>query len=272
MINQKTAAIDDRGIVCYFKLHQRRELKARKATVMHVHGSWQLELILSGTQKIEFNNHAYELSKGALALIPPHTPHAFIYNSPTSWLSIKYDVAGNIPHHVEIIGRNRNTAVLQAILDALDAALPGYNPGAKTVATVNHLLAALTAHLYFTLSPNPQISSQLDRISSIVNQRSGRPLTVAEVAASLGYSTSHLSAWYRQHTGTSLKQFIDAERMNFARELLLYSDMNIGEIAEKLEFPDLFAFSSFFRRHQRQSPLSYRQDHTMKKVKSGIVT
>ncbi len=268
MINKQMHNIDSQGVICHFKLHQRRKSKSKKTTVAHVHGSWQLELILDGIQKAEINNCVYELSAGTVVLIPPQIPHGFTYATPTSWLSIKFNATGNVPHQVEIQGINQNP-VLKSLLDTLDAALPDFNPGAKTVAIVNHLLAALMTHFYFSGAPTQQISSQLDKISLIVSQRRGKPVTVAEIAKSLGYSTSHLSAWYRRHTGIPIKQFIDHERMNFARELLLYSDLNIGEIADQLEFPDLFAFSRFFHRHQQQGPLKYRQEHTFQKIKGS---
>jgi AraC-like DNA-binding protein len=56
-----------------------------------------------------------------------------------------------------------------------------------------------------------------------------------------------------------LKTYLDLERAKVASRLLEYSDLNITEIAETLDFPDVFSFSRFFRRVVGMSPRPFRQ-------------
>ena len=62
-------------------------------------------------------------------------------------------------------------------------------------------------------------------------------------------------------TGLSTKEFIDHERAKIAKRLLKYSEMNVSEIADLMEFDDAYCFSKFFRRITGIPPGKYAKNH-----------
>ena len=50
--------------------------------------------------------------------------------------------------------------------------------------------------------------------------------------------------------------------MEKARQLLLDTDMNIGEVAQTIRIEDSLYFSRLFKKHFGISPTAYRSNHT----------
>jgi AraC-like DNA-binding protein len=64
---------------------------------------------------------------------------------------------------------------------------------------------------------------------------------------------------FRTSEGTALKRYVDRERCRVAESLVMYSDLNVGEIAESLNFIDIYSFSRFFKRQTGKSPRDFRK-------------
>ncbi|HEX3134125.1 MAG TPA: helix-turn-helix transcriptional regulator [Planctomycetota bacterium] len=79
------------------------------------------------------------------------------------------------------------------------------------------------------------------------------------MARALGYSPGHASSVFRAQAAMTLKSFLDQARQEAAARLLAETDHPISEIAELLEFPDVFAFSRFVSRVAGASPRALRE-------------
>lgn len=77
-------------------------------------------------------------------------------------------------------------------------------------------------------------------------------------ASKLMLSTRHLSAVLKEVTGKTANQIINDYIFNEAKALLSSTLKPINEIANELQFSDQFAFSHFFKKHQKVSPTEYR--------------
>lgn len=77
-------------------------------------------------------------------------------------------------------------------------------------------------------------------------------------ASKLMLSTRHLSSVLKEITGKSANSIINEYIFNEAKALLSSTLKPINEIANELKFSDQFAFSHFFKKHQKISPSEYR--------------
>lgn len=77
-------------------------------------------------------------------------------------------------------------------------------------------------------------------------------------ASRLMLSTRHLSAVLKEVTGKTSNQIINDYILNEAKALLSSTIKPINEIALRLQFSDQYAFSHFFKKHQKVSPTEYR--------------
>jgi AraC-like DNA-binding protein len=82
---------------------------------------------------------------------------------------------------------------------------------------------------------------------------------VSYYADALSITTGHLNDLCKSHLGTNAKQFIQNRIITEAKRLLLYSDFQISEIAQRLNFEDASYFVRKFRQVTGVTPLSFRE-------------
>ncbi len=85
-----------------------------------------------------------------------------------------------------------------------------------------------------------------------------RRITLDSLAETVGLSVSRLAHLFREQTGTTPQRFIERQRIGRARQLLEWSAMSIGEIAEAVGFENPFYFSLRFRKSEGISPKAHR--------------
>lgn len=123
--------------------------------------------------------------------------------------------------------------------------------------------ALLTAALRVMFpAGNPPRLNHLDpRLADVVASVQLHPeknLTVMELASAAGISEAHLRRLFRTHLQTSPKRFLLQTRMEFARRLLTFEGLRVGEVARLLGFETVYHFSSQYR-HVMGHPPS--EDH-----------
>ncbi len=85
------------------------------------------------------------------------------------------------------------------------------------------------------------------------------PVTIENMAESLGYNRAYLSRVFRQHTGVNPVTFLLQLRLDRARRLLRERlELTIEQVASSVGFQDALYFSKQFRRKYGESPTEYR--------------
>jgi AraC family transcriptional regulator, transcriptional activator of pobA len=82
--------------------------------------------------------------------------------------------------------------------------------------------------------------------------------TVKDYAEKIHVSPKHLSETIKKVSGESALQLIHKAQVNYAKGLLLQTNMTISQIAEELHFENPEYFSVFFKRLTGKKPLEFR--------------
>lgn len=99
---------------------------------------------------------------------------------------------------------------------------------------------------------------------SYLNRHYAENLRLETLAAMEYLSVSRYSALFRFVTGRSPQQYLIELRLKNARELLLNTNLSIGEIARSAGYEDALYFSRLFKKHFGSSPREMRnQKHTI---------
>lgn len=96
------------------------------------------------------------------------------------------------------------------------------------------------------------------RAKQYIGQNLNKTLTLPVIAEAVGLSPSYLSAMFIETEGIGLKQYILRQRMEAAKNLLLYSDADIGTIATYVGFCDQSHFGKMFKQSTGMTPRQYR--------------
>lgn len=113
----------------------------------------------------------------------------------------------------------------------------------------------------FELVDNPQ-QRLVNRIKSFVtrylDQRDPRTFSDA-LRDHLHLDYGHLSKQFSQSEGRTVEQYIIAQRVARAKELLQLGELSMGEIADRLGYRTNSHFSAQFKQHTGLSPTQYRK-------------
>jgi transcriptional regulator GlxA family with amidase domain len=82
--------------------------------------------------------------------------------------------------------------------------------------------------------------------------------TVESWAREMHLSPAHFSRVFKAATGQSPRDYLIGARLSQARHLLIETNLAVGEIAERLDYADVFFFSRQFKQKTGLSPLQYR--------------
>lgn len=105
----------------------------------------------------------------------------------------------------------------------------------------------------------------IDRAVETLDKGENFNLTLEQVADSFGYNPLYFGRLFKKITGEGFTQYKTKKCIKNAERLLLYSNMSITEIAQKLNFNDSAYFTTIFKKHTAMSPTAFREQ-------KGIIT
>lgn len=101
---------------------------------------------------------------------------------------------------------------------------------------------------------------QLRRARDLMDRGYGEPLTVAAVAARVGYSPYHFIRAFRAAYGETPGRYLTRRRVERACELLRSVNLTVTEVCVLVGFTSLGAFSVRFREVVGVPPSAYRRE------------
>jgi AraC family transcriptional regulator, transcriptional activator of pobA len=137
--------------------------------------------------------------------------------------------------------------------------------GSHTIASVK-LLALLYQLKQFTSAyrqweegfATPQ-QMLLRKFIQLVNNFYIEKRTIEEYAALLNVTPNHLSQSVKSVSGKNALSYINERLLEEAKSLILFTGLDMAEIAYQLNFSDPANFGKFFKKHTMQTPLEFRK-------------
>lgn len=101
----------------------------------------------------------------------------------------------------------------------------------------------------------------VQQIRECIEEEIYQPLTVSQIAEKLKYDGDYLTRIIKSVTGMTMKEYINARRIEIAKSLLCTSSYRISQIANIIGYENVNLFTKFFLYHEKISPLGYRKMH-----------
>jgi AraC-like DNA-binding protein len=105
----------------------------------------------------------------------------------------------------------------------------------------------------------PLVPAPLLAVRAHIEEHFAEKLRLPALARRAGWSPSHLCTEFKRHFGVPLIQYAMQLRMNHAVYLLRDQNRRVGEIGERVGYPDLYTFSKMFKRHSGVGPRAFRR-------------
>ncbi|MEV6066521.1 AraC family transcriptional regulator [Nocardia sp. NPDC052001] len=147
---------------------------------------------------------------------------------------------------------------IAAIEAELAARRPGYRQAAAAHLT---LLLVDVARLAVDVVGDLRRSNEtvLAEAFEVIEERFGEPISLRDIARSVGLTPAYLTTLVRRRTGRTVQDWLIERRMAEARRLLTDSDLSIAEIARRAGIADPGYFTRLFRREHGMTPRGWRE-------------
>jgi AraC-like DNA-binding protein len=251
------ARIPPSAVRCEVLYVQRGTSPAGHEFASHAHPFWQVEIAQAGAFRCRTGGEEVHLRPGDGLLIPGGLEHGFRYDRSSRHVSLKVRVDGVAsPSRVLVLS---DLPTWPALRDAVVSLVDHDRPDRARQHATGHVLEAIIALAVAPRAEHEEPPSIVEQVRALVEHGEHRRWSVSAVARALGLSPGHASAVFRAQAAMTLKSFLDQARREAAAQLLAETNHSISEIADLLEFPDVFAFSRFVKRVAGVSPRSLRR-------------
>lgn len=116
-------------------------------------------------------------------------------------------------------------------------------------------------------------SQQIEWLRHFISQNLHTDLSLTSLADSVHLSSSYLSRLFKKETGVTVTDYITAERLEKARQLLEQTDQSIENITQQVGYPTHHYFTKRFKQRYGVTPKEYRQQYRLapeEKKRGGV--
>ncbi len=234
-----------------------------------LHHRFVLILALETAVTVAVDDRAIRLRPDEGLLVLPFQFHDYIQpaREDLRWLFITFDMIDVAPLQVL---RFRPFVITQVVRQTCAELVEAYltrGEGDLTSLLLSVLLQRIRqAEPILRRHHKPPVAPGLIMQVNQLAQNKDEPMSVKEIARSLGISASHLRARFRASCGVSLGRHLRRLRLEKACGLLRLSQRRVTEIAELCSFTSIYSFSRAFHTAYGVSPMAYRHGDRVRKA------
>ena len=232
----------------------------------HRHDFFHYLYVLTGTGDITINGCVYPLRPKHMYLMAPGKEHTFRNGSSDRLVTLEvkfryFDaaVAANLtalPECIDTVG-----APILPILHNIRKELMGNRPYAQEILALN--LREISLHLMRLSGGTPVESArdELTKVISYIEDNLDCEIDLQDLANVVGLEKTYFLKKFKALTGTTPMAYTRDLRIRRAKELLVFSDMNVTQIAEAVGFRSIHYFTRRFTDQEGMSPSQYKRLH-----------
>jgi AraC-like DNA-binding protein/mannose-6-phosphate isomerase-like protein (cupin superfamily) len=246
--------------------------KAKHHYRERIHGIDQNILIycLEGQGMVKIKEEEYELNPGDFILIPAGTAHHYAANEANPWTIYWVHFKGHMATNIINTFQEKNSSYKGAINyqdsrirlfeDMYSNLEMGYSR--DNLCYINmclpYFLTSFIFNANYNMADKKRSNDTINCSINFMQKNIDKMLTLDSLAESVHLSASHFSFLFRKKTGFSPIEHFNHLKVQKACQYLLFTDLRIKEIADKLGMEDQYYFSRMFTKIMGMSPVAYR--------------
>ena len=262
--------------------------------VKHTCGAWHsgrnipyflLVYCINGSFRMRIEGDVYDMQTGDVLLIPANTDYVPLDSDGCSYyflhFSAKYaskscrrlriDHGAILPEgsyhyqyaddsaaaiEIDIHTRLADSGTVSEIFSRIAALDLHRNSAHKLL--MDNLLREILISISRELSENTEKSKHTIRITDYIKANYKKKLSLSSLSSEFSLSEVYIAKLFSTELGMRPSEYINSIRVSYARDMLIHTDMPIGEIAETVGFSSLYYFSRVFKKICAISPSDFR--------------
>lgn len=247
----------------------------------HVHGDFELGLVLEGETLFECAGKTETMKKGDVYLINPFERHSFSCRQQVTILSLQvsssffsgdYPSMGKIRFDQE--GRIANTEVRMHIQEKMIKTAREYLEKRQWYElSVSYRIRELFHFLLESVPSHRMTEEEEDsgsrrakrmmELTDFIESHYQEKLLLTSLAEKMGLNLYYLSHFFKDAFGVSFQTYVGKVRCEHARQLLAATDLSLLEISIACGFSDPKYFNRTFLEESGVLPREYREKNRM---------
>lgn len=138
---------------------------------------------------------------------------------------------------------------------------PGYQ--LRVISEVYLLISYIIDSYEYKIIENKSFEKEdrnrMKKIIKYIQENAYGPITLGEVAEIEDITIHHLSRIFKESVGINFQDYLVSLRLTKAKDLLLYSDLSVTDIAFKSGFPSTKSLNIYFKREFDDTPSNFRK-------------
>ena len=220
-----------------------------------------LHFLIEGEAILDFNGRKSTLSEGCVFLIGNHVRCSWEYTKESREITLLFNTyIGNLDDVFSNLDRPLLFPDNKKAAD--EAARLFNNENAVSVLALRNL--CLEQVIRAIEQSSADLESKIDIVKKYetvfraIGENLSMRLTLDELASKTHYSVGFFTKSFPRDNGITVKEYIHDKIMSEVEQLLIYSDLGVGEISEKFEFCESAYFSRWFKKQKGCTPSEYR--------------
>ena len=149
-------------------------------------------------------------------------------------------------------------ALIEETTQELNRPLP--NPDLYSLSQLIRMLKILADQVRVDVDTDKaSMRSYVQQVLDFIHFNYAEPITVQEMAGLLSLNRSYLYRIFKEETGLSPIEYLNGYRIDRARQLLVETNIPVGQISVSTGFSTFSSFSRFFRLKYGVSPSTFRK-------------
>ncbi|GHT63972.1 hypothetical protein FACS1894110_02730 [Spirochaetia bacterium] len=252
--------------------------RAGFAIAPHYHADYQIQLVYSGEGESHVNGKPFRMAKGSLILVPRGSTHDFRVSSEEGMKTVELKFVSSDPEMDALISQMDICMTDNGkIFDIMSRiVLEGQRKISFYREMSNALLLECILILYrmvhrtsisvFETSPaenesrGKSTAGLMDMVDDYIVRNMHNKISPVDIAAACGYNQDYLYRMIRKQTGVSAIGYINRKKFEWAKQLIMHTELSLSEIAWNLGFETLQYFSRFFKECAGIPPSEYSRN------------
>ena len=227
---------------------------------VHWHNYFELEYVIKGSGIYTIDGVSYNLEPGMLFFLTPLNFHSLV-DSDVELYNISFigsvcdekylSLITNIPS-ITCKASGHDRIFFDAIFEEL---LLNNKKSDIYPLYLNCIIAKLSQLVTYSSNTTPEFY-QKAILYILANFRSD--ITLNDIATHTGFTPTYFSKLFKEQIGSTFKNYLLTTRLEYAKKLILFSNMTIQQVCNESGFDDYANFIKQFKKHFEHSPTHYK--------------
>jgi AraC-like DNA-binding protein/mannose-6-phosphate isomerase-like protein (cupin superfamily) len=245
--------------------------------VRHGHEFLQICYVLNGVCRHVVYDEQMDLQRGDLFSIPPSALHCFMPIDDQAFELVQLDFMPSLlEEHIEELSHvslsrvllinlsPRSQIVIERLMEDIKLELElkdAYHQYAVRADLLKFLVIINREVRGWAHEQGSGYEQAIREVIHYIELHIDKPVSLKEAAARISVSPNYFSSLFKIVTGVTFSGFLMELRLRKAGELLLQSDMSVGEVMEAVGYKHTGHFYKMFKKSYAVTPFEYKRNH-----------